>query len=351
MTQTSAHPGTLGEVSMDGKLKELWMEIGGTCHLRCDYCFANSGGIDRNPENLSLPKTLSTLEEFKQLGGRYLGIVGAGEPFHARNIEDLFAVLDTTKDLERVTVFTTGDLITDKTIDRLDKYPNTRLLIKYNSSNPEVQDRIVHSKGYTERRAQALERLISRGYASGQNGRLGIVTSIFPENLDEMPDLLRYARQNNLIFDADTVLPEGRGESCAKSNSDKIREVLKRLQEVDASEFGNIWEITGSYIASPPCTRFSSHLYMNKTGRVQPCVGSQKVELGNVKTQTLAEIWNSPIAKIIREHNYTGKCTTCRNYQEHKCFSCLGRATEDLSTESLERDKAVHTIGCFNYKE
>ena len=39
--RVSAHEG-LGQ--LPNSLRELWFEIGGSCHLRCSYCFAESGG-------------------------------------------------------------------------------------------------------------------------------------------------------------------------------------------------------------------------------------------------------------------------------------------------------------------
>ena len=46
--EVSAHEG-LG--TLPNALKELWLEIGGSCHLRCYYCFANSKGIDNYIDN------------------------------------------------------------------------------------------------------------------------------------------------------------------------------------------------------------------------------------------------------------------------------------------------------------
>ncbi|HII39517.1 TPA: hypothetical protein HA318_05975 [Candidatus Micrarchaeota archaeon] len=77
-------------------------------------------------------------------------------------------------------------------------------------------------------------------------------------------------------------------------------------------------------------------MYVRKDGAVIPCVGSPNVILGNLKIETLEQIWEKPLTRIIRGHEYTGKCTTCRNYLERKCFSCLGRSTDGLSTEQLQ---------------
>jgi MoaA/NifB/PqqE/SkfB family radical SAM enzyme len=345
--KVSAHEG-LG--ALPNSLKELWLEIGGSCHLRCSYCFAESGGIDKSLDNVSIDQVKKYIKEFQELDGERIGIVGAGEPFHPRNIEDTFQILEAVKPSKiKTTIFTTADLLNNNSINRLNRYPNLVLLVKYNSQIPKIQDSLVNVKGYTERREKAMQELIKRGF---NDGRLGVVTSILEKNSEEIPKMFRYARDNNLIFDADTPIPRGRGKTCNREEIARLaKPIIEQLSKIDREEYGNTWEPHASYIASPPCTRFNQHLYVKKDGIVIPCVGSQDVVLGNVKTESLKDIWEKPITKIIRGHNYEGKCTSCKNYQEQKCFSCLGRSTEDLSTEQLLKEGYVKTIGCFQYRK
>jgi len=343
-----AHKG-LGHIP--DTLEELWIEIDGHCHLECSYCFANSAGIDTALENLTLSQRLDVIDQFIAAGGKRLGIPGAGEPFFHRNKESTLAILDHVKDTGiQTTIFTTGDTLHQNLIDRLTTYPDIVLLIKYNSAQPNTQDQLVNVQGYTKRRDDALARLIQSGFNDGN--RLGLVTSILPENYEEMGTILRYARDHNIIFDSDTPIGRGRGESCKQSiDYQRIKQVIEELRVIDHDEYGNDWNAHGTYLASAPCTRFSQHLYVDKTGIVHPCVGSSKVVLGDVQEQQLQQIWNSPIMKLIRDHTYTGVCTTCENYQEQKCYSCLDRATQELTTQSIERSGSVETCGCFNYKK
>ncbi|MAH47606.1 hypothetical protein CMI37_17425 [Candidatus Pacearchaeota archaeon] len=346
--KVSAHEG-LGE--LPNSLKELWFEIGGSCHLSCYYCFANSGGIDRSKDNVTIDQVTKYLNQFSEMGGERIAVVGAGEPFHARNIEDTFQVLNWAKGKKiTTTIFTTGDLISEDVLLRLNSYPDITLLVKYNSQKPKTQDAMVGNSGYTARRDKAMALLMKRGYNDGK--RLGIVTSILEENPEEMPTLFRYARDNNLIFDADNPIPRGRGKNCDREKiARSAKPIIDKLSKIDKEEYGNVWESHATYIASPPCTRFNQHMYVKKDGTVIPCVGSPAVKLGNVKDESLEQIWEKDITKIIRGHNYVGKCTSCENYQKNHCFSCLGRSTEDLTTESLIKEGHVRTIGCFQYRE
>jgi hypothetical protein len=70
------------------------------------------------------------------------------------------------------------------------------------------------------------------------------------------------------------------------------------------------------------------------------------VDLGDIRTTTLEEAWNSEERQIIRDRKFDGPCAKCANFQEMKCHSCLGRRAKDLTNESLHRDGCVHTLGC-----
>ncbi|MBN2111674.1 radical SAM protein [Candidatus Woesearchaeota archaeon] len=351
MEKSSAHPG-LGEVS--DKLDDLWIEIGKRkwCPNNCKYCFSEV----REDEPLSIEQVLDLLEQFKQAGGKTLAIPGAGEPFHPKSRNALFAVLDYCKENDiHATIFTEGTYITDDIADRLIQYDTARFLIKCNSRNPEIQDEIVQRKGYTKLRDAAIKRLIDRGFADKDDAkaRVGIVTSVMTENFAEVADLLRYARKEGLIFDCDTIIDRGKGKECGlKLYEDQIKLAIERLQKIDREEFGRDWKITSTYVGSPPCTRFSRHLYVRQNGIVHPCVGSPGVVLGDVKKQSLQDIWNSEVMKIIRDHKYIGPCTSCKNFQEEECYSCLGRRAPNLTTEKIIKWGAVPLEStCFNFRD
>lgn len=263
-----------------------------------------------------------------------------------------FAILDYCHKHDIVaTIFTTGHLITKEIAEKLDKYGhNLRLFIKYNSSKPEIQDELVRVKGYTKLRNKVIRMLISKGF---NDGRLGVVTSVMPTNYEEMPSILRFARNNKINFDTDTIIWVGRGDGSGCDFEPEtvhlLQKTLKQLQKIDKEEYGHEWDIIPTYVGSSPCTRFEHHLHIRNDGVVKPCIGADKVILGNTRKQSLKKIWDSKITKIIRSHNYKGKCPTCKNYQEHKCYSCLGRSTANLTTEFLKKHGYVKTIGCWNY--
>ena len=348
-----------------GELRSMWIEIPGWCDLFCSYCFASTRKIDRDPNNLTIEEYQKLIHAFSEMKGKDIGIPGSGEPFHkdeqmgVSNCDLTLEILECCKEHGIcLTIFTTGHWIDKKLAERLLNY-DVVLLVKYNSMNPAVQNQLVgspHKLDYAKERDHALLQLMALGFnepAFNKKSRLGLVTSVMNANKDELPELLRFARRHNLIFDCDTILERGRGKSFddqgGSPSDSEMLEVFKRLQQIDAEEFGNRWDIARSYIGTC-CDRFRHHLYISKTGNVHPCVGATSVDLGNIRTSSLSECWNNPVMKTIRNHQYVGKCSECLNFIEEKCYSCLGRCTENLNSDHILRDGCVRTIGCWNHK-
>ncbi len=318
------------------------------------------------------------------MGLEAIGIPGAGEPLLPKNVRLTLRILEKCQDLGLyVTLFTTGEFITGNLADRLNELP-VELMIKCNSLDPIVQDafvsdpsrgRIIH--GYGQKRNETLELLMKKGFNDeercmaqyGRKSRMAIVTSIMtssgggPSNYDEMAHILKFARQNNIMVDIDSVLKVGRGATCDLCEEDqRLKAKLIELQGIDRNEFGNVWQVGQSYIGTV-CDRHSYHMFIDQYGRIRPCVGAVGVDLGNIRTTSLQEAWDSREMRIIRARNYKGKCSQCANFNEideirtkeagtvkYKCNSCLGRRTEDLTNAYLLGNGHVKTIGCWNHR-
>lgn len=364
------------------ELKSLWFEIPEFCHLFCDYCFAstNSNNI-RNTISKKCDKYLKwdeyekLLIDFAAAGGEFIGIPGRGEPFHPNNLELTKKIILLAQKLElKTTIFTTGETIffkpkySEKNVLSLNNDPDFELmnflldkdlviLIKWNSDNEDIQDRIVHTKNYTKLRERALDLLIKNNFNQEHKPKLGIVTSILKDNINEIVGLYRkYKKEKGLIFDCDTILPRGRGEQYFNRDDNlthnQLSEVFNKLKNE-----GAILTCQGGTYVGEPCDRILHHLYVELKGNVYPCIGcfenhnNREFYLGNIKQSSISELWNHPKRKKLREQTrevFTGACFNCQNFEDNNCYSCLGRCVS--SVDSGENDLLIDTHGCTNHR-
>jgi len=381
------------DTSIEGDLTEsnlvsLWIEQPANCNLFCPMCFAKTV-----PRNKKAPQFIpehvyeAVIRDFASMPGgiKKLAVPGAGEPFHKHNRELTWKMIRLTAELDMaLTIFTTAHLMTDKDIETLRTYSHVLLLVKYNSRNKKIQEELVFENPakptdptYFDRREAVFAQLIEAGFnipqsrenqeRYGNHTRLGIVTSIMEQNIDEIVPLLEMARDNNLVFDCDTILPRGRGQGFTEKHRRfrsgqeldvAIRRKIEELQQVDKIKYNNEWQIGGTYVGAT-CTRFCNHLYIDFKGDVHPCIGATKVTLGNIvdyQGGDLIKYWNNPEMRVFRDRKYSGVCPTCIHFGVD-CHSCLGRSTykpEDnkekaLNSENLGKHGVVYTRGCPNH--
>lgn len=336
-----------------GKLIELWLEIWPYCHLHCGYCFNRAGCKVDKEGLLLLDQYKSIISQFKNLGGRVLGIPGNGEPLHPKNYELTMAIIKQAYNLGvRTQLFTSGDLI-DETRAKTLKELDVSLVIKYNSDIPLVQDGLVSSTGYTKRRSVAITTLKRLGFMRpdideyGNNvTSVGFVTPVLKENYHELPGIFRRCLNQNIYPDIDTILPLGRGESFSAEEEDRVKKMFLKLQSI-AKEFGYDWNTSITY-AGLGCDRCKNHLYVDCRGNISPCLGANKkgVILADATDKdAIAKAWESPLMLKIRARDYSGKCPKCKSFKDDSCNSCLGRCVTSISLKDIE------TTGCQFFEE
>ena len=354
-----------------GNIQSVWFEFTQNCDLRCQYCFVGENANLCKTSHMDKQNVVLMLDECKKLGVDSIGIPGTGEPFYGGNTEfTMWFLRECEQRGMYVTLFTTGAHITPELAAELYKLP-VELMLKCNSLDPVRQDKFVSGKeeiivGYGELRNKAIEILMAAGFNDrdaariyGRESRMALVTSIMTDdqesgldNLDEIADIYRYCRKNNIIADIDTILKRGRALECGlKSGDQRVMPVLAELRQIAVEEFGDSEVSLSSTYVETVCDRFHHHLYVDYKGRIRPCIGAMDVDLGTFPETSLEEAWNSEERCIIRERKFAGACVECANFQEEKCHSCLGRRTptegeKKLTNESLLRDGAVWTTGC-----
>jgi MoaA/NifB/PqqE/SkfB family radical SAM enzyme len=248
----------------------------------------------------------------------------------------------------RVNIFTSGDLLNKETVDEL-RLLGVSVSLKWNSFCASVQDRLVGSPEYTQRRGQAFGLLRQHGFnqpdAAGVSC-LAFVNSIMPGvNDGEIVEFYRYCRENGIVPDIDTLLPFGRASQMSADEIAVIDRVAGELRWLD-SGLGIEWPGEFLTYVGSLCDRCHHHLYVDCFGRVSPCLGANKrgAHIGNVKTGSLSTAWRSPLMHNIRARRYTGRCSVCVKFLDGRCNSCLGRFASAIGPHVVE------TTGCWKFE-
>lgn len=325
-----------------GLMLMLYMDTSAICDLHCVYCQARSGKA--LPDELSWEERKSVIDQAKCLGCETIHIAGQGEP----TLDPLFWGCIEYISQQKIlpVVFTHAMHITGSFAKRLFEL-GVSVIVKVHSFNHENQDWLTGVSGYSKKRDAAIQNLFEAGFNKTIPTRIGIDTVITQQNIEEVPAIFRWARQNNVFPEIKTLLSAHRGSSKfvrekMAVSSTSVRRLYYDLLRIDQTEFGYTWTPQPPYVAWH-CDFYYYHMYVNILGDMMPCVGFvQEKPLGNIRTDSLEKIWNSPIMMKVRniDEHLTGTCANCPN---DECYGCPCRRI--LRTGDVHR--AFESKGCW----
>jgi len=277
-----------------------------TCPWNCFFCFTEDpenpdGRKLRLKQELSLEERLQLLQDSKDLGARSINIIGAGEPTvdpHFWKIIDYINQNDMTP-----IVYTEGALrLTRPEFAKRLYDAGATVVLKVNSLENETYQNAVVTGGtprasapkmnYFEKRNEALEVLMDAGFNDSDPTRLAFDTIICQENYAEIPNIHRFARNNNIFTLFVGYLPSGRSSTPAQnavSRQDQFK-MFGELAKIDQSEYGLEHQSKFPYAGGVPCTIRGLGMYAKIQGEAYDCPGESQ-HLGNIRDVPLKEIW------------------------------------------------------------
>jgi radical SAM protein with 4Fe4S-binding SPASM domain len=306
------------EARETGRILSLDLELTKRCNLRCVYCYADGG--KPNPDELSFEEICAVLDQAREMGAKKVTITG-GEPM-TRN--DFFSIVEYAKKINLgVSLYTNGNFIDKEAARRLADlgvFP----CVKLDSIDPQTQDRLAGRMGAFDDIMKGIKNLQEAGY--GEDRQMNINTVITQKNIDGLPELWRWARENSIQPMFLRLGPKGRavGRDSLAVGTDRLKALFDELAEIDR-EFGEDWQATTPFCGRG-CHKHYISCYVGSQGHVQPCTGVD-VRGGNIRERPLKDIVaNSEVFKIARhmEEHIKGACKTCE--QLEKCYGCRGLA-------------------------
>ncbi|MEI7961504.1 MAG: radical SAM protein, partial [archaeon] len=280
--------------SSEGKILTASIENTNYCNLDCKYCFRGGAlpSVDRQIEGQLLREELFKLvDDLALLGVKAIYITGAGEPLIEKDLPQLLIRIAEKKIIP--VVATNGSLITPEMV-KIFKKTNSSVVLKLNTFDSSKQDEIVQRAGYSKKRDTGLELLINAGFnkpSKTVQTKLGINSIVFKGNINEVLDILRFCRKNNIMPVMSTFIPAGR----TKSNTDEevslkdFLDISRKARKIDEKEFNIKYDRLLPYLGGISCSQCGkASIFVSITGDIYDCPG-QLVNYGNVRTTSIKE--------------------------------------------------------------
>lgn len=314
----------------------ICLGITNQCNLHCKHCLASS---TRQSQDLTTAELLDIIEQIRALKVFNVAIFG-GEPLMR---QDFFSILETLSKLKSgLSLNTNGTLITSEIARRLAQYPIKTYTVSLDGASASVQDPF-RGDGSFDKNIEGIKNLVA------QNCNVLISTTVTHFNYQDVENIVllgrslgaRAVRFNEVMYIGNAACYH---QSLIMTPQEKF-ELLESVKQL-RSTFGNF--ITGSIVqvldimeemkVKPKetfplkitsCGAATSKCAIRPDGWVVPCEILWDVKAGNLKKESLYDIWhNSKVMQAFRKNIEIKKedipeCEGCAYlrlcYKGHRC--------------------------------
>lgn len=305
-----------------GEILCLRLETNYQCNLDCIYCYSYLRQQCNESVEMSFADACDVIDQGVALGLKSVVYLGGGEPFMYSHFWELLEYMH-SKNVVPV-IFTNGMLIDKEYAHRLYNL-GVSVMIKMDGLG-KIQNWLTGADTYS-RIHRGLENLMEAGFnkPDGRFTRLGVAPCVTMVNLHEVPDIWRFARQNNIFPNIEKATQIGRATSHITIGKEESQWLTKTIQDIDLNEFNIRWSSPYSSITAHSCGIFKSGLAVTVERGVALCPEMEPV--ANLAEVPLAEIINQPPFTVSRniEKYIDEPCRSCEHI--HICLGgCRSKA-------------------------
>lgn len=310
----------------------LHIELLSKCNERCIHCYIPH---EKKDAQINKELMLKVLEECKRIGTLSLTFSG-GEPMLHPNFCEF---LKKAKDLDfSTTVLSNLTLLNDNIIQMLMYRHPTCVCVSVYSMRHEIHDAITSLSGSHEITIKNILRLIDN------NIPVRINCVVMKQNKDSFYEVVEWGKKNGCAVAVDFSLSarnDGSADNlCNRLTEEEIKQVIEKYICADINYRKSLCSILKKQEIDDSeervCGVGTSMLSINSNGDVYPCVGWDKFNCGNLKKNTLQEIWdNSSKIKFLRNlrmKDFT-QCKGC--VDKRYCHICISSNFNESSNEDI----------------
>ncbi|MBN1544517.1 radical SAM protein [Candidatus Woesearchaeota archaeon] len=276
------------------------------CQLKCEYCFIES---EKRETRFTLKDHFKVIDQFSELGGKYIKTATVGEPFLDKNFynQGEYPLIDYANSKGLFwTSFSNLVSVTPQIANELIK-KEFSIIGKLNSLNPKVQEETTGNTGfYSEKHwvkfgkwfiPKYLKYLIDAGFNKEytENNttytKLGVDIIVTKKNFRDIPEVVLFCLENNIYPDIETLEISGDAEENLEKlqlSDEKNKWLYKELKKIAGKEFIE----DERKIVSDFCPLFTAGIVYNIDGSVRMCYNVDSSLKLNLKEKSLKEIYS-----------------------------------------------------------
>ncbi len=310
----------IDRVAADNRLLSMEIELSLRCNFRCPYCYVPEKSYFA--DELTPDEIRSVLTQARDLGARRIIILGGEPSIHPQIQETIDFILDLGMGAE---MFTNGSGISAE-FARWLYARRVRVVMKMNTFDADLQDRLSGRPGAAGIIAAALDHLKQAGYPH-DGAFLAVSTIICRQNLDELPRMWCWLREQGIAPYFEIITPQANAlqNEWLSVDPPALKTLFEELARIDRERYGRTWTVQPPLVGNR-CLRHKFSCLVTSKGDVLPCVGVTLPQ-GNIRRQTLQSIIaDSPVIRDLKDHRRTikGTCGSCE--LADGCYGCRGAA-------------------------
>ena len=328
-------------------LKELKIELTNKCSRNCKHCSSSATNSIDNLKVLNFDDVSRIIKEAKLMGAETIVFTG-GEPLMYDRLPELIKL---TNILRMKSTIYTFAYRTDETLNRYRQLIDLgldKIVYSLADSLSDEEDISIYDK----------EIFFDKVF-NDNNAKLGFHYTVSKDSYSKLETTLTKTINifnNKDYFDKISLLrfvPHGKGTTdmdLSKEELLAIKNFYLNSNDKDKVRLGSPWNILG--IENSPCIIADEVMVIGFDGIAYPCDSIKyftKLGIsGNIKENSLTDIYNSEYFSNIRKFNAENFCFICDQYSICKS-GCIGQKIIANYTQS--DDKVLTLKKCINSKD
>lgn len=307
----------------------IHVEIASECNERCIHCYIPHEFKQDLMDEALFNSILCQARELKLL---HITISGGEPMLHPHFIDFLRKCREADMS---VNVLSNLTLLNDEIIEEMKLNPLLGVQTSIYSMQPNVHDCITHQNGSLNKTVASVRKLIHNRIP------VQINCPILKNNVNFYQEVKEWATEHNISIGIDYAIiaqyNHGKKNINCRLSKEELKGVISEHIRSDSSFFEEVKkEITerrkktdNDYI----CSICNSSVCIGPNGDIFPCVGWSSKILGNVRYQTLQDIWmKSNMVKYLRTIRFKdfANCQNCS--AKDFCTICMVRNANESSS-------------------